>query len=299
MRILHLSDVHFGAADDALVDAVVARTRDLDPDLVVASGDFTMAGRAGEFEAAAEFLRRLRVPVVATPGNHDLPVYNLLERFLRPLRRYDRWIGPLAMQQHHADGVALCSLNSARPWDLSLDWSHGRLSDEQIASADAFFAKTTDAMFRALVVHHPFYVPEELPGFRTIGNADAMLDVLARHRVHAVLSGHLHQQSVTARELPLESDAHTVMLLQVASATSSRRRRQPNAFNVLDVDEHGVVLREQVEDEGAFRETSARRVIGPERETSTHHDTCFRGSLAAGPNVGDAHDVDRTVATRN
>ncbi|MBX3321879.1 MAG: metallophosphoesterase [Phycisphaeraceae bacterium] len=246
MRIAHVSDIHFGAADEDLIEAVIAAVRGIEPDLVVISGDLTMAARAREFRRAAAFIAALGAPVLSTPGNHDLPVFDLVERFTAPLRRYRRHIEPITMSALTTDKVAILSLNSARPWDLSWNWSHGRLSRAQIAEADAFFAAASAARFRALVVHHPFYVPEDLPGFRVIGNGEAMMAVLARRRVHAVLSGHLHQQAMVSREIELDeyveqagagagAGAHTVMLLQVASATTTRRRNQPNAFAVLEI----------------------------------------------------------------
>lgn len=242
MRIAHLSDIHFGAADEDLIEAVIAAVRTIEPDLVVISGDLTMAARAREFRRAVAFIGALGAPVLSTPGNHDLPVFDLVERFTAPLRRYRRYIEPITMSAFKTDEVAILSLNSARPWDLSWNWSHGRLSRAQIAEADAFFGAAGAARFRALVVHHPFYVPEDLPGFRVIGNGEAMMAVLARRRVHAVLSGHLHQQAMVSREIALDelaedaaARAHTVMLLQVASATTTRRRNQPNAFAVLEI----------------------------------------------------------------
>ena len=295
MRIVHCSDIHFGSEIPELVEALTDRVGALAPDLIVASGDFTMAGRYREFRAAATLLKRMPAPIIATPGNHDLPVYNLLERFITPFRRYHRSISPLTLTEHLSPDAAILSLNSARRYDLSFNWSHGRLSDDQIERADRFFAKAHESRFRALVVHHPFFVPEDLPGFRTIGNGDAMLEVLAKHRVHAVLSGHLHQQSETTRELTVNAEddevIHTVTLLQVASATTTRRRDQPNAFNCLDLDDDHITLTEQVEHEGRFEPRNARVLrsirLGPARvsmaapasiDDAAQHETSLAGS---------------------
>lgn len=233
MIIAHVSDLHFGAALPEVVEGLRERLIDLAPDLVVASGDFTMAGRHGEYRAAREAVESWGLPVLATPGNHDVPVYNLWERFTRPFARYARHMGPATIDRYAGESAAVLSLNSARPWDLSFNWSNGRLSRRQVREADAFFGEHSDAPFKALAVHHPFFVPEDLPGFRTIGNKEPMLAVLARHRVDAVLTGHLHRQFRAARSLPLEEGDHTVNLLQVATATSSRQRDQPNAFAVI------------------------------------------------------------------
>lgn len=261
MKIVHLSDLHFGSEELILLDPLCQRIAEIRPDLVVASGDFTMAGRHNEYRQAAAFLARLPGPIIATPGNHDLPVYNLIERFTHPFRRFKRYIGPLITTEFTSPDVAMLALNSAREWDFSLDWSRGRLSDRQVSEADRFFERGANSRFRALVVHHPFFVPEELPGFRRIGNGDAMLHVLAKRGVHAVLSGHLHQQCVATRELVIDEEARSVILLQVASAISTRRRNQPNAFNVLEVKGDSVTLIEQVEHNGQFEPQLPRPVL--------------------------------------
>lgn len=252
MRIVHISDIHFGTEVPGLVDALADRIGTLAPDLVIASGDFTMAGRHVEFRGASAFLQRLSPPVIATPGNHDLPVYNLLERFAAPLARYRRWIAPETRDRLLTSEAAILSLNSARPWGLSLNWSHGRLSDRQIDEADAFFAQAEGSAFRALVVHHPFFVPEDLAGFRMIGNAEAMLGVLAARRVHAVFSGHLHTRSETSRALEIEAGRRTVHLLQVGTATSHRHRDGANGFSLVEAGADGVVVRPQIFDGDGF-----------------------------------------------
>ena len=241
MKIVHCSDIHFGTEDPEIVRAMESRITEIEPDLIVASGDFTMAGRAREFAGASSLLRRLGKAtgslIVATPGNHDLPVYDLISRFVRPLGRYRRWMGPVSQRAFVDERVAVLSLNSARPWDFSLNWSNGRLSTKQILEADRFFAAAADVPFRALVVHHPFHVPEALPGFRRIGRCDEMLDVLARRRVHAVLSGHLHLREVIARDMDIEADRWTVRLVQAGTATSVRERdgSERNSFNLLRI----------------------------------------------------------------
>lgn len=246
MKIVHFSDIHFGTEVPEIVDGLSRRLGELEPDLIVASGDFTMAARHRECEAARRFLRSLPWPVLATPGNHDMPVYNLLERFTRPFARYRAYIEPETVDRVACEDAALISVNSARPWDLSFDWSHGRLSNRQIDVVDRFFADQPLARFKALVVHHPFYVPEDLPGFRVIRNGEAMLDVLARHRVDAVLTGHLHRQFLTSRSLAIGDETHRVMLLQVATVASDRHRNQPNAFAVIDIEDDGVLVAEEV-----------------------------------------------------
>ena len=109
-RIAHLSDLHFGAHDDRLVEAVEVRVGALKPDLIVISGDFTQRARTDQFRLACEFLERLKAKgheVLGVPGNHDVPLYDVLRRFLSPLTRYRRFIDESLCPFHELPGAAI------------------------------------------------------------------------------------------------------------------------------------------------------------------------------------------------
>ena len=93
--IAHLSDVHFGRHDPVVVAAVEEFLFQRRPDLVVISGDFTQRARVAQYKLASEFVDRLEdggLQVLAVPGNHDVPLYDVVRRFARPLHRYKRFI---------------------------------------------------------------------------------------------------------------------------------------------------------------------------------------------------------------
>ena len=91
--IAHLSDLHFGATDPVLVSAVIDEVRRREPDVIAVSGDLTQRARRTQFIAAREFLSALPGPLVVVPGNHDVPLYNVIARFSSPLRGFHRHIG--------------------------------------------------------------------------------------------------------------------------------------------------------------------------------------------------------------
>src|SRR5690349_10645052 len=116
-RIVHLSDLHFGAHDDRLVAAVEHQVDELKPDLVVISGDFTQRARTEQFREACRFLERLREQgrdVLGVPGNHDVPLYDVLRRFFSPLTRYKRYIDETLCPLHELPGVTVLGINTAR-----------------------------------------------------------------------------------------------------------------------------------------------------------------------------------------
>src|SRR5215216_3700922 len=114
-RLIHLSDLHFGAHDDRLVEAVEARISEEKPHLVVISGDFTQRARTDQFKEACRFLERVREAghdVLAVPGNHDVPLYDALRRFLSPLTRYKRYIDDTLCPFHQLPTAAVLGLNT-------------------------------------------------------------------------------------------------------------------------------------------------------------------------------------------
>src|SRR5262245_63657115 len=148
-RIVHISDLHFGRANLALVEPLLASIVGLRPDVVAVSGDLTQRATVGQFEAARDFLRRIPFPQIVVPGNHDISLWNLYRRFRRPLERYRRYINPEAEPCYADDRIFLLGLNTAR----SLAWKEGRISLDQIASLrDQFYALASD-VFKVLVMH--------------------------------------------------------------------------------------------------------------------------------------------------
>ena len=155
-RLIHLSDLHFGAHEPQLVAAVEARVNEEKPDLVVVSGDLTQRARTEQFKEACEFLDRLREAghdVLAVPGNHDVPLYDVIRRFLSPLTRYKRYIDDTLCPLHELPGVTVLGINTAR----SLTFSDGRVSREQMDFIRETFERTDPNALRVLVSHHPLF----------------------------------------------------------------------------------------------------------------------------------------------
>src|ERR1700761_8856011 len=93
--IAHISDLHFGAHEPAVVAHLHAALVAIRPDLIVVSGDLTQRAHRSQFAEAAGFLERLEAdgfPLLVVPGNHDVPMHKPVSRLLWPLRRYARYI---------------------------------------------------------------------------------------------------------------------------------------------------------------------------------------------------------------
>ncbi len=240
-RLVHLSDLHFGAHDDLLVAAVEQSVAELQPDLVVISGDFTQRARTEQFKEACEFLDRIRqtgVEVLGVPGNHDVPLYDVLRRFLSPLTRYRRYIDDTLCPFHELPGVAVLGLNTAR----SLTFKDGRISEAQVAFIRESFARTPSESFRVLVTHHPLFalqVGDEITP--AIGRHELALDAVQDAGVDMLLAGHNHHAS-SHDAGDLVTRAGGTLVVQAGTATSTRVREQDQSFNTIDIAEGAVTV---------------------------------------------------------
>lgn len=235
-RIAHISDLHFGALEPGAVHALSRTLVELAPTVIALSGDLSMRGRAHEFRDAAAFVRTLRAPVVATAGNHDVPAFNLLKRFTHPTGRFRQAMQGVASGAYSGSGLTLVAANSARSWTAHWNWAHGAFAREEIRRVDAALSEKHDpGRWRGLITHHPFEVPPEMRSMRPVGRGSSMLEVIARRGVDFVLAGHLHHGSWSFSAHADRALGRSILLIQASTATSSRRREQPNAFNVVDL----------------------------------------------------------------
>jgi 3',5'-cyclic AMP phosphodiesterase CpdA len=199
------------------------------PDVVVVSGDLTQRARPRQFREAAAFLSCLPKPQVVVPGNHDVPLFDVPSRFLRPLARYRRYIGHDLEPVYVDRELAVVGVNSAR----SLTVKGGRINAEQVERACACFAAAGDDATHVLVTHHPFDVPRGHDTHARIGRAAMAMERLAEYGVDLCLAGHLHIGHV-ARMLH-DGDASGALLVQAGTALSTRGRGEANSFNIIEI----------------------------------------------------------------
>lgn len=229
LRLIQLSDIHFGFEDKAALEAATAYVRETPFDLLVISGDITQLGAPPEFAAAAAWLADLPGPKLATPGNHDTPWAGLGERVVAPWSRYDRCISPLVEQHFAAPGLKVRTINSARGWQVRLNWSKGQVSHGQAARAAAALAAAPGER-KIVVVHHPLL---EIPGGPMTGRVrggEHAAERLVLAGADLILSGHVHTPFVQA--MPF-GDHRTFAV--GAGTLSQRLRGEPPGFNVIDI----------------------------------------------------------------
>lgn len=235
-RIVHLSDLHFGAHDETIVAAVLGEVDAAAPDLVIISGDFTQRAKTEQYQEACRFLEKLRDAghdMLAVPGNHDVPLYDVLRRFLSPLGRYKKYIDDTLCPWHRLDGVSVLGLNTAR----SLTIKDGRINSEQRDFVCRHFEEAPEGDLKVLVTHHPlFALPVSDEGIlgRPIGRQELALDVVNELGIDLLLAGHNHRAS-THQARDLVTRAGGALVVQAGTATSVRLREEEQSFNILEV----------------------------------------------------------------
>jgi 3',5'-cyclic AMP phosphodiesterase CpdA len=224
--LLQISDTHFGTEQPLVVEALAAFTAQQRPDLVVLSGDITQRARRAQFQAARLFIERLGTPFLAIPGNHDVPLFDVLARVAHPYGRYREAFGNELEPVHSSADLLVQCLNTTR-W-----WRHtkGEISSEQIERVAARISAATPKQLCVVVVHQPVWVPDTGDAHNLVRRHAVAVQRWASAGADVVMGGHIHLPYV--KQLP--DLPRRLWAVQAGTALSYRvRGGQANSVNLL------------------------------------------------------------------
>jgi 3',5'-cyclic AMP phosphodiesterase CpdA len=229
--IVHLSDLHFGRVDYSLLEPLKATIKEINPDVVVVSGDLTQRARSHQFKEAREFLDTLPSPQIIVPGNHDVPLHNIFSRFLQPLDKYKEYITDDLEPFHADEEIAILGINTARSFTIK----DGRVNEKQIEAIRERLCPFPDEVVKIIVTHHPFDLPEGHHEDDLVDRAQLAMEAIAKCGADVLLAGHLHISHTGYSSARYKIAGHSALVVSAGTATSTRGRGETNSFNVLRV----------------------------------------------------------------
>ena len=224
--LLQISDPHFGTEQPSIVEAVVTLARQQRPDLLVLSGDITQRARPAQFKAARAFADRLGLPMLAVPGNHDIPLFDLWARLRHPYAGYIAVFGDDLEPVHVSPELMVVCVNTTRAWRHK----HGEVSGQQIDRVARLLTDATDAQLRVVVVHQPIAVTRAEDEQNRLRGHAAALQRWSAAGADLIMGGHIHLPYVLA----LKGLTRPMWAVQAGTAVSLRvRTGAPNSVNLL------------------------------------------------------------------
>ncbi len=244
ITVVHGSDIHFGSPHDpAAAETFLEATRAIDPDLIVISGDLTQRAKVSEFKEARAYLDRFpEVPLVVTPGNHDVPLYRVFERIFSPFRNYQEYIRSELDTVTRIPGMTVVSLNSAAPRRAIVN---GRIDRKQLDLARAAFDAAPPGDLKAVVAHHHLAPAPDYEGDNPLPDARRILDAFESMGVELIMGGHLHRAYIgnSLDVYPGEDRDRGIVVVQSGTTTSRRgraRERAKTTFNLIRIREEAI-----------------------------------------------------------
>jgi 3',5'-cyclic AMP phosphodiesterase CpdA len=256
-RILHFSDLHFGAREDAVLEhSLPDLLRRVEPELVIATGDLTHRGRADQHDRAAAFLRGLGPPVVAIPGNHDIP-YAVPARFSHPWAEFER-VWQTTEPVYSTDTVHVVGVNSVRPWRHQ----SGGVGDAQLERIAERLAQAPNGALRVVALHHQLIGAPWRTRKKPVARRNHVLAQLVDGGAELILGGHIHQSTVSERHEfeVLEPDAGGVVISVAPGLGRPRPKRRGEARGcvVYRVDEGSLAVETSIWSGDSWELTAAR-----------------------------------------
>lgn len=234
--IVHLSDLHFGRTDGSVIEPLIERIEQIKPDVVVVSGDLTQRARTLQFKQARRFLDRLPSPQIVVPGNHDVPLYDILSRVVRPYAKYQRYISDDLEPFYVDEEIAVLGVNTAR----ALTVKGGRINGEQIDRVSERLSPLRADILKIIVTHHPFDLPAGYDDAELVGRASKAMGRFANCGIDLFLAGHLHVSHAGSTAARYKLEGHAAVVVQAGTATSSRARGEFNSFNLVRLDRSSI-----------------------------------------------------------
>lgn len=246
--MLHISDLHFGRINPEAVQALQSFIIESPKafDLIILTGDLTQRARKAQFLEALEFLKDLPCPVVAVPGNHDMPLYHLLKRAWKPLKYFKRYIEPVTLQVFEDEALLVAGFHS----QAVFRFVEGKFRGGEVRKLKEIFAPKEKRKIKIIATHHPIF---NAPHAKSEKQRRRRSEVLALEP-DMILSGHTHK--ILVEKLKTPEGEPSPWLISSGTSLSDRTREETNSFHVIETDYPHVEIKTYHLSEKIFSEKS-------------------------------------------
>ncbi|WP_035918585.1 metallophosphoesterase family protein [Legionella fairfieldensis] len=223
MRIIHISDLHFGLHNPAIIEPFLEDISLLKPDIIIISGDLTQRAKPEQYKQLLKFLQCLPALLLIVPGNHDIPLYNPFSRFLCPFKRYTDSISPLLDAGFTNKEVNILGVNSATPYQIK----DGVLNRRALRRIKNHFSSSQEQL-NIVFFHHNIQYFSGM--HQPLNNAETFLNYLKESPIHIVCTGHLHYANL---KLINKNHGGQCVLLHAGSLLCPRTADGKNSFYLI------------------------------------------------------------------
>lgn len=233
--LLQISDTHFGTEQPPVVEALLQLAHETRPALVVLSGDITQRARRSQYAAAQEFVSRIGPPerspaVLAIPGNHDIPLFNVFGRMFRPYGGFERAFGGQLEPEWESPEFLVIGVNTTRP----ARHKDGEVSMQQIEQVSQRLQTATPRQVRVVVTHQPVHVVKGSEIHNRLHGHYEAISAWSRAGADIIMGGHIHLPYIAPLHEHYERVSRRCWVVQAGTAVSARvRRLQSNSVNVV------------------------------------------------------------------
>ncbi|SFF26247.1 metallophosphoesterase [Nitrosomonas sp. Nm166] len=231
LRVAHLSDPHFGTTRIDVVNGLLNILKEIQPDLILLTGDITQRARANQFHAAKDFIDQLGpAAVIAVPGNHDIPLVNIYARIFHPYKGYKNIFKQKLEQNIVLKDLCITCLNSTSPWrHIQGDFQNSYLEKQ-------FQKNYSQCKVRIVAFHHPMDCAKHVDDKNLLKGRNNAIALFDRHNVDMIVSGHIHDPYVSLSEARYPHIQRKMILSVAGTCLSSRTRAgAPNSFNMIKI----------------------------------------------------------------
>jgi 3',5'-cyclic AMP phosphodiesterase CpdA len=274
LTLMHVSDLHAGPPfNPDKAELVIREAEELKPDLMVLSGDMVQrADFTSHWRQIRAFIDRLPEPRLIVPGNHDIPSYNQIARYLWPFRRYKKHISSDLQPVFECEGMVVIGVNTVRSFTVE----GGKLNRRKIERLEATLKRYSEDVCKVVVMHHHVVLPPGPPDQKkdVIVGARETLAALDRGGAELVLCGHIHT-SYIGNTLEFEPGLRQGTIIAQSGTTTSRRgrlwHRGKNSFNVIEIEDEVIRISQRMFLEDALRFVPVSEHVFPRRSGGAYY----------------------------